>query len=72
MKISDIMESASAGASSAGSIAVVAQPLGATLSRKGVVGTAAKYSADATPMTPQEIKRYKNHAVGRFENSIGQ
>lgn len=70
MKVQEITESAVATTSS--SIAPVSTALGSVITRQPQSQPLHKYTADATPMTPQEIKRYKNHAVGRFENSIGQ
>ena len=55
-----ILETASAGATSSGSVATLAQPLGGTISRNGgsfFVG--AKYTNDATPNTPAEYKKWK-------------
>lgn len=70
MKISEIMESASVGATSTGSVAVVNHALGQPLTRSGSNLVAGKYSTESTPNTPPEIKRYKTNVVGRFENSI--
>ena len=57
----NLKETASAGATSSGSVATVAMPLGGTISRNGesfFSGT--KYSTnDATPNTPAEYKKYK-------------
>jgi hypothetical protein len=57
----DLTETASAGATSSGSVATVAQPLGGTISRNGghfFSGT--KYTTgDSTPNTPAEYKKYK-------------
>jgi hypothetical protein len=69
MKMREIMEMASAGATSAGSIAPVAQPLG-TVSRSGNNLLSGKYTTDPTPNTPRQYKRNKN-AGGSFKNSIG-
>lgn len=69
MKIREIMENASSGASCAGSIAPVSMPLG-TQSRAGGSLLSGKYSTDPTPNTPREYKRNKN-VSGRFKNSIG-
>ena len=70
MKIHEIMENASAGASCSGSVAPVAMPLGMT-SRNGGSMLSGKYvtSSDPTPNTPKEYKRNKN-ARGQFKNSI--
>jgi len=69
MKVHEIMENASAGASSSGSVATVSQPLGMQ-TRSGGSMLTGKYSTDPTPNTPKEYKRNKN-ARGQFKNSIG-
>ena len=69
MKVHEIMENASAGASSSGSVATVSQPMG-MISRTGGSMLTGKYSTDPTPNTPKEYKRNKN-ARGQFKNSIG-
>ena len=69
MKVHEIMENASAGASSSGSVATVSQPMG-MISRTGGSMLTGKYSTDPTPNTPKEYKRNK-HARGQFKNSIG-
>lgn len=69
MKLREIVESASAGASCAGGIAPVSMALG-TQSRAGGSLLSGKYSTDPTPNTPQEYKRNKN-VSGRFKNSPG-
>lgn len=71
MKIREIMESASAGTTASGAIAVVSQPLGTVQSRNATYSDQAKYHTESTPNTPESIKRYKRNVVGRFENSIG-
>ena len=70
MRAHEIVESASAGASSAGGIAPVPMPMG-TLSRSGGSLLTGKYvtGSDPTPNTPKEYKRNKN-ARGQFKNSI--
>ena len=70
MQIREIVESASAGASSAGGIAPVAMPMG-VVSRSGGSLLAGKYTTDSdpTPNTPKEYKGNKN-ARGQFKNSI--
>jgi len=70
MQVREIVESASAGASSAGGIAPVSMPMG-TLSRSGGYLLTGKYTtgSDPTPNTPKEYKRNK-HARGQFKNSI--
>ena len=70
MKVHEIMENASAGASSSGSVATVSQPLG-VIARTGGSMLTGKYSTDPTPNTPKEYKRNKN-ARGQFKNSIGK
>ena len=71
MKIREIMETASAGASCAGGMAPSATNLG-MVSRSGGSLLTGKYAtgSDPTPNTPKEYKRNK-HARGRFKNSIG-
>ena len=68
MKMKEIMENASVGATSAGAIAPVSNALGMQ-SRSGGSMLTGKYSTDPTPNTPQEYKRNKN-ARGQFKNSI--
>jgi hypothetical protein len=72
MRASEIVESASAGATAAGGIAPVASALG-MVSRSGGSLLSGKYvnGSDPTPNTPKEYKRNK-HARGQFENSIGK
>lgn len=69
MKMQEIMEQASAGATAAGSVAVVSQPLGMA-ARSGNNLLSGKYTTDPTPNTPRQYKR-NNNAGGRFKNSIG-
>ena len=69
MRLYDLIENASAGASSAGGIAPVSQPLGVQ-TRAGGSLLSGKYSTDPTPNTPPEIKRFKKNARGQFKNSI--
>ncbi len=70
MRAHEIVENASAGASSAGGIAPVAMPMG-VVSRSGGSLLTGKYTtgSDPTPNTPKEYKRNKN-ARGQFKNSI--
>ena len=70
MRASEIMETASAGATSAGGVAPVSMPMGVT-SRSGGSMLTGKYTtgSDPTPNTPKEYKRNKN-ARGQFKNSI--
>jgi hypothetical protein len=67
MRWREIVEST--GATTAGSVAVVAQPMG-MISRNGANMLSGKYTTDPTPNTPQEIKRFKQNARGQFKNSI--
>jgi hypothetical protein len=67
MRWREIVEST--GATTAGSVAVVAQPMG-MISRNGTNMLSGKYTTDPTPNTPQEIKRFKQNARGQFKNSI--
>lgn len=69
MRAKEIMETASAGATSAGSVATESAPL-SMQSRTGGSLLSGKYSTDPTPNTPKEYKRNKN-VSGRFKNSIG-
>jgi hypothetical protein len=70
MRWREIVESASAGATSSGGIAPVQSSLG-MVSRNGANMLAGKYTTDPTPNTPKEIKRFKQNARGQFKNSIG-
>ena len=72
MRASEIMETASAGASCAGGIAPVESALG-MVSRSGGSLLSGKYTTDSdpTPNTPKEYKR-NNNARGRFKNSTSQ
>ena len=70
MRASEIMETASAGASCAGGMAPTEMPMG-MVSRSGGSMLSGKYTtgSDPTPNTPKEYKRNKN-ARGQFKNSI--
>ena len=70
MKIQEIMENASVGGTSSGSIAPVSQQLG-MVSRSGGSMLSGKYTTDPTPNTPKEYKRNKN-VSGHFKNSPGK
>jgi hypothetical protein len=59
MRAHEIMETASVGASSAGSVATVSMPMG-TISRNGGDLLSGKYTKDLTPNTPKEYKRKKS------------
>ena len=67
MRWREIVESM--GATTAGSVATVAQPMG-MVSRNGANMLAGKYTTDPTPNTPKEIKRFKQNARGQIKNSI--
>jgi hypothetical protein len=54
-----ILENATAGATGSGSIATVAQPLGAVIRRNAGSFFSGKYSNSATPNTPAWMKRLK-------------
>lgn len=55
-----VTENASVGATSSGSVATVAQPLGMISRNGGSFFTGTKYTTDdATPNTPAEYKKYK-------------
>jgi hypothetical protein len=69
MRAYEIMENASAGASSSGSIATVGMAMG-TQTRMGGSLLSGKYTNDPTPNTPKEYKRNKN-VSGRFKNTPG-
>lgn len=59
-----IVETASVGGTSSGSIATVVAPLGGTISRNGGnFFTGAKYTNDACPNTPDWMKRGKKKRV---------
>ena len=70
MRMKEIMENASVGGTSSGSIAPVSQPMG-MVSRSGGSMLSGKYvtGSDPTPNTPKEYKRNKD-ARGQFKNSI--
>ena len=54
-----ITENASVGATGSGSVATVAQPLGATQTRNAGSFFTGKYSNSATPNTPAWMKKHK-------------
>lgn len=55
-----VVENATAGATSSGSVATVTQPLGATITRNGGnFFTGTKYNNDPTPNTPAWMKKLK-------------
>jgi len=67
MKVHEIMEDASAGSSSTGSVAVLVQPMGMQ-TRQGGSMLSGKYTTDPTPNTPKEYKRNKQ-SQPKFQNS---
>ena len=69
MRMKEIMETASVGSTSSGSIASVSQALGMQ-SRSGGSMLSGKYTMDPTPNTPKEYKRNK-HARRQFKNAPG-
>jgi hypothetical protein len=69
MRAHEIMENASGGSTSSGSVAVVTQPMGMQ-TRSGGSMLSGKYTTDPTPNTPKEYKRNK-HARRQFKNSPG-
>jgi len=73
MRASEIMETASAGSTSSGSIAPISAALGAQISRIGGSLLNGKYSTAQSPNTPKEYKTYKErkkNVLGQFKNSI--
>ena len=54
-----VTENASAGATSSGNVATVAQPLGGMITRNSGTFFSGKYSNSATPNTPAWMKRLK-------------
>ena len=71
MKMREIMENASGGATVSGAIGAVESALGGVQTRNGGSMLSGKYvtGSDPTPNTPKEYKRNKN-ARGQFKNSI--
>jgi hypothetical protein len=69
MRIREIMETASAGATSSGSVATVSSPLGMQ-TRTGGSLLSGKYTKASTPNTPMEYKR-NTSARRQFKNSPG-
>jgi hypothetical protein len=67
MRAHEIMEDASAGSSSTGSMAVLVQPMGIQ-TRQGGSMLSGKYTTDPTPNTPKEYKRNKQ-SQPKFQNS---
>ena len=58
MRAREILENVSAGATSAGSVATVSQPLG-MVARSGGSMLSGKYTTDLTPNTPDWMKKLK-------------
>ena len=54
-----VVENATAGATSSGSVATVAQPVGGVITRNPGSFFSGKYSNDATPNTPAWMKKQK-------------
>ena len=69
MKVREIMENASVGASTAGGMGTTETTMG-VISRTGGSMLTGKYTDDPTPNTPKEYKRNKN-ARGQFKNTPG-
>ena len=61
MRAREILENVSAGATSAGSVATVSQPLG-MVARSGSSMLSGKYTTDLTPNTPDWMKKLKKKA----------
>lgn len=59
MKINEIMETASVGASVAGGMAPMVAPIGGVLTRTGSGLLTGKYTSAPTPNTPAKYKRKK-------------
>jgi hypothetical protein len=61
MRAREILENVSAGATSSGSVATIAQPLG-MVARSGGSMLSGKYTTDLTPNTPDWMKKLKKKA----------
>ena len=59
MKIREIMENASVGATSSGAVATVAAPMGGMITRSGDSFFSGKYTNDPFPNTPKRMKQNK-------------
>jgi hypothetical protein len=59
MKIREIMENASGGATGSGAIATVAAPIGGMIARSGDSFFSGKYTNDPFPNTPKRMKQNK-------------
>jgi len=59
MRIREIMENASVGATSSGSVATVSAPVGGMITRSGDSFFSGKYTNDPFPNTPKRMKQNK-------------
>ena len=59
MKIREIMENASGGATGSGAIATVAAPIGGMITRSGDSFFSGKYTNDPFPNTPKRMSQNK-------------
>jgi hypothetical protein len=59
MKIREIMENASSGATGSGAIATVAAPIGGMITRSGDSFFSGKYTNDPFPNTPKRMRQNK-------------
>jgi hypothetical protein len=59
MRIREIMENASVGATSSGSVATVAAPVGGMITRSGDSFFSGKYTNDPFPNTPKRMRQNK-------------
>ena len=59
MKIREIMENASVGATSSGAVATIAAPMGGMITRSGDSFFSGKYTNDPFPNTPKRLKQNK-------------
>ena len=59
MKIREIMENASAGATGSGAVATVVAPIGGMITRSGDSFFSGKYTNDPFPNTPKRMKQNK-------------
>jgi hypothetical protein len=59
MRIREIMENASAGATGSGAVATVAAPIGGMITRSGDSFFSGKYTNDPFPNTPKRMRQNK-------------
>ena len=59
MKIREIMENASVGATSSGAVATIAAPMGGMITRSGDSFFSGKYTNDPFPNTPKRMRQNK-------------